>query len=86
MPQTFHKRRPVYEAVQYLPGTNCSEVAEFIGAPVHAPGECDSTAVLEIPPWGGTTTASPGDWLIRGDGGSLAICPAELFGLSYEPT
>ncbi len=32
-----------------------------------------------------TTTARPGDWLLRAPGGELLICPVEVFDLMYEP-
>lgn len=82
---TVHQRRPVFEAVQYLPGTNCPEVAEFIGQPPHPPGQCDPNGDLTIPPWGGTDTARPGDWILRGPSGELLLCPAEAFNALYEP-
>ncbi|WP_341229095.1 hypothetical protein [Nocardioides salarius] len=82
---TVHQRRPTFEAVQYLPGTNCAEVGEFIGREVHPPGQCSPDGELEIPPSGGTTTARPGDWLLRAHSGELLICPVEVFDLMYEP-
>lgn len=84
--QTFHPRRPVYEAVQYLPGTNCAEVAAFIGAPVHAPGECSPTAELTIPEWEGTPNLAPGDWIFRGPDGSTFPVPAATLDSQFEPT
>lgn len=85
MPITVHQRRPTFEAVQYQPGVNCAEVAAFTGSEVHPPGQCDPAGELEIPPSGGTTTARPGDWLLRAPGGELLICPVEVFDLMYEP-
>lgn len=86
MSQTFHPRRPVYEAVQYLPGTNCTQVAEFIGAPVHAPGECSPDADLTIPQWEGTPDLHPGDWILRGPDGALFPCPDAQLDSMFEPT
>ena len=85
MPITVHQRRPAFEAVQYQPGTNCAEVAAFTGSEVHPPGQCDPDGRLEIPPSGGTTTARPGDWILKSRGGELFICAAEVFDLMYEP-
>lgn len=86
MPTTVYQRRPTFQAVQYLPGTNCAEVAELLGRPPHPPGECDPDGDLAIPPSGGTTTARPGDWLLRSPDGQLSVCPVEVFDLLYEPT
>lgn len=33
MPITVHHRRSELQAVQYLPGTNCAELAAFLGEP-----------------------------------------------------
>lgn len=86
MPQTFHQRRPVFEAVQYLPGTNCPQVAEFIGAPVHPPGECNPDAELDISPNSGYPIVQPGWWMIRDTEGQLSTCPPDVFTERYEPT
>lgn len=85
MPITVHQRRPTFEAVQYQPGVNCAEVAEFLGREVHPPGQCSPDGELEIPPSGGTTTARPGDWILKSRSGELFICAAEVFDLLYEP-
>lgn len=42
MPITVHQRRPTFEAVQYQPGVNCEEVAEFLGREVHPTGGADT--------------------------------------------
>lgn len=44
-----------------------------------------STATLRIISPEGSTTVSPGDWIIRGIKGELYPCKADIFEATYKP-
>lgn len=88
MPAVFRQRPPEVEAVQYLPGTNCQELSDFLGRAVHPDGECLPDSALAFPSWPGPGDgmARPGDWIVRGPDGEHFPCPADVFAETYEPS
>lgn len=78
------RKRPVeVEAIQYLPGKTCVEVAEFMGAP-HDERDCYDDAEWVIETLEGTMVALPGDWIVRGVQGEFYPVKPDIFEQTYE--
>jgi len=81
----FYRKKPVViEAVQYLPGETCDEVAALMGCS-HDEMDCGAEAEWIIPTLEGDLHASPGDWIIRGVQGEFYPCKPDIFAATYEP-
>lgn len=81
MANKYRKKPVVIEAMQY-DGKNALAILEWAKW-----GEVNEDVLggLEIPAPEGTTTAKPGDWVIRGIDGNFYACPSATFDATYEP-
>lgn len=76
-----YKKRPlVVDAIRFN-GANHAEIEKFC-AP-HKIGMSLST--LSIPSNHGSVIAEAGDWIIKGLGGEVYPCKADIFQQTYEP-
>ena len=84
----FRKKPAVIEAVLW-DGEKVSECPPWISEAIDkAPGTVGGIfrhdIWVEIFTLEGTTTASPGDWIIRGVKGELYPCKPDIFAATYE--
>lgn len=80
----YRKKPVVIEAVQYLPGETCEQLAAFMDV-AHNEEDCFHDAEWVIPTLEGDMVARPGDWIIRGVQGELYPCKPDIFAATYEP-
>ena len=81
--QRFRKKPVVIEAVRYLPGETCQDVADFMGVD-HDERDCFDDAEWAIETLEGLIFAQPGDWIIRGIQGEFYPCKPDIFDATYE--
>ena len=81
--QQFRKRPVVIEAIRYIPGKTCQDVAAFTGVS-HSEDDCFDDAEWVIETLEGTMFARPGDWIIRGVQGEFYPCKPDIFDATYE--
>lgn len=82
----LYRRRPVEVRAIRFTGSNLDEIAEFVGEmPPHRDiaGLWESS-IYRIITIEGKPYASPGDWLIKHDDGSIRPCPNAKFVAIYE--
>ena len=76
------RKRPVeHQAILYT-GTNCNEVAEFLGCEWRCEG-CDGDDVFTVETMHGPVEAKPGDWILLGERDAWPV-DAEQFEATYE--
>lgn len=81
--QHFRKKPVVIEAVRYLPGETCQDVAEFMGVD-HDERDCFDDAEWAIETLEVLVFARPGDWIVRGVQGEFYPCKPDIFDATYE--
>ncbi|MET7321488.1 hypothetical protein [Streptomyces sp. NPDC005549] len=82
----FRKKPVEIDAIQ-LTSTNLAAVLGFISDGPDATVDIRATAdgpSIDIPTLGGTMTALPNDWIIRGVKGELYPCKPDIFEATYE--
>ena len=84
--QRFRKRPVVIEAMHWdgYP-TTATVIIDWLLANGGTARYHDGPSALSINTLEGTTTAVPGDWVIRGVAGEFYPCKDEIFAATYEP-
>ena len=86
----YRKKPVVVEAIQYT-GSNGPEIRCWsdrlaFESPVLEPTPHNPRGdYLQIKTLEGTTTAIPGDWIIKGVAGEFYPCKPDIFEQTYEP-
>lgn len=79
----YRKKPVVVEALRYVPGETCQDVAAFMGVEHHE-ADCYDDAEWIISTLEGEMVASPGDWVIKGVQGEFYPCKPDIFEATYE--
>jgi len=89
----FRKKPVVIEAIQWDGNTNKQLIEQFVGKKLKRELESETAYLagqgapifsLLIPTLEGETTASAGDWIIKGVNGEFYPCKPDIFKKTYE--
>ena len=79
----YRKKPVIIEAVQYLPGKTCQEIAEWMNVE-HSEEDCWDDSEWGIETLEGLMWARPEDWIIKGIKGEFYPCKPDIFEATYE--
>jgi hypothetical protein len=82
-PTKYRKKPVVVEAMRYVPGESCKDLARWLGVEHHEDA-CHPKASWDIQTLEGWITARPGDWIIKGVQGEFYPCKPDIFEQNYE--